>query len=150
MIRKYNRQDLDDLLAVWAAASEISHPFLTSDFLASERENIPNIYLPNAETWVFEDNGRVVGFVALLGNEIGAIFVHPSHSRKGIGRGLMNKARELRGELEVEVFVANTIGRAFYEKCGFEPVEEKVHDQTGLDLLRLRLPSPMSAAADSF
>lgn len=142
MIRKYDEQDLDDLLATWEAASEIAHPFLTSEFLASERENIPNVYLPNAETWVYEDGGRVVGFMALIGNEIGAIFVQPSHHRKGIGGRLMDEARELRGELEVDVFAANTIGRAFYARYGFVPVEEKVHEQTGLELLRLRLRRP--------
>lgn len=141
MIRKYRDQDLDDLLTVWAAASEIAHPFLTQEFLDLERENIPNLYLPNAETWVFDDQGRVVGFVALLGNEVGAIFVHPDQQRRGVGRQLMDKAKELRGELVVEVFKANSIGRAFYAKCGFETVAEKVHEQTGFDLLRLRLPS---------
>lgn len=140
MIRKYRDQDLDDLLTVWAAASEIAHPFLTQEFLALERDNIPNLYLPNAETWVFEDEGRFVGFVALLGNEVGAIFVHPSHQRRGVGRRLMDKAKELRGELVVEVFKANTIGRAFYARYGFETIAEKVHEQTGFDLLRLRLP----------
>lgn len=137
MIRKYCDEDLDDLLAAWAAASEIAHPFLTKEFLASERENIPNLYLPNAETWVYEDDGRVVGFVALIGNEVGAIFVHPSHQRKGVGQGLMDKAKELREELEVEVFVKNAIGRSFYAKYGFTPIEEKFHEQTGFDLLRL-------------
>ena len=141
MIRKFRDQDLDDLLAAWASASEIAHSFLTQEFLASERQNIPNLYLPNAETWVFEDEGRVVGFVALIGNEVGAIFVHPSHQRNGVGRQLMEKARELRGELVVEVFKANTIGRAFYANFGFEIIAEKVHEQTGFDLLRLRLPS---------
>ena len=141
MIRQYRDQDLDDLLAAWAAASEIAHPFLTQDFIALERENIPNLYLPNAETWVFEDEGRVVGFVALLGIEVGAIFVHPSHQRRGVGRQLMDKAKELRGELVVEVFKANSIGRAFYAKYGFEIVAKKFHEQTGFDLLRLRLPS---------
>lgn len=141
MIRKYQDRDLDDLLDAWASASEFAHPFLTQDFLALERENIPNLYLPNAETWVFEDEGRVVGFVALLGNEVGAIFVHPSHQRRGVGQQLMDKARELRGELIVEVFKANTIGRAFYAKYGFEIVAEKIHEQTGFELLRLRLPS---------
>jgi len=53
----------------------------------------------------------------------------------------MDKARELRGELVIEVFAANTIGRNFYAKYGFEPVEEKVHEQTGLDLCRLQLPA---------
>ena len=138
LIRQYENQDLDDLLTAWAAASEIAHPFLSQEFLASERENIPNLYLPNAETWVYEDDGRVVGFIALIGNEVGAIFVHPNHQRKGIGNRLMDKAKELREELEVEVFVKNPIGRAFYAKYGFTPIEEKVHEQTGFDLLRLR------------
>ncbi len=141
MIRPYQPEDLEELLDAWAAASEIAHPFLTQDFLAAERENIPNLYLPNAETWVFELEGKVVGFIALLGNEVGAIFVHPAHHGKGFGRGLMDQARELRGELVVEVFKANQIGRTFYAKYGFEPIEEKVHEQTGQDLLKLRLPA---------
>lgn len=138
MIRPYEDQDLDDLLTVWAAASVIAHSFLTADFLATERENIPNLYLPNAETWVYEDDGRVVGFVALIGNDVGAIFVHPSHQRMGVGYRLMDKAKELREELEVEVFVKNAIGRSFYAKNGLKPIQEKIHDQTGFDLLRLR------------
>ncbi|MEQ9408449.1 MAG: GNAT family N-acetyltransferase [Fuerstiella sp.] len=138
VIRQYEDQDLNDLLTAWAAASEIAHPFLSEEFLASELENIPNLYLPNAETWVFEASGQVVGFIALIGNEVGAIFVHPGHQRMGVGQRLMDKAKELREELEVEVFVKNAIGRAFYAKFGFEPIEEKVHDQTGFDLLRLR------------
>ena len=141
MIRLYEDRDLEDILTAWAAASEIAHPFLTKEFLAQERENIPNVYLPNAETWVYEDGGRVVGFVALIGNEVGAIFVHPNQQRKGVGCILMDKARELRDELEVEVFKANQIGRSFYERYGFVHLQEKVHDQTGFDLLRLRLPS---------
>ena len=138
VIRQYEDQDLDDLLTAWAAASEIAHPFLSQEFLASERENIPNLYLPNAETWVYEDDRQVAGFIALIGNEVGAIFVHPNHQRKGIGNRLMDKAKELREELEVEVFVKNPIGGAFYAKYGFTPIEEKVHEQTGFDLLRLR------------
>jgi putative acetyltransferase len=137
VIRQYEDQDLNDLLTAWAAASEIAHPFLSEEFLTTERENIPNLYLPNAETWVYEASGRVVGFIALIGNEVGAIFVHPSHQRVGVGQRLMDKAKKLREELEVEVFVKNAIGRAFYAKHGFEPIEKKVHDQTGLDLLRL-------------
>lgn len=139
MIRAYQEQDLEDLLNVWAAASEVAHPFLSAEFLSSERENIPKLYLPNAETWVAEVDGRVIGFIALLGTEVGAIFVHPRYHGQGIGRSLMDKARELRGELEVEVFAANEIGRKFYARYGFEPMEEKVHEPTGMEVLRLRL-----------
>ena len=115
-------------MTAWAAASAVAHPFLSEEFLASERENIPRLYLPDAETWVYEDDGEVVGFIALIGNEVGAIFVHPSHQGMGVGQRLMNKAKELQEELEVQVFVNSAIGRAFDAKHGLEPVQEKVHD----------------------
>ena len=150
MIRRYEDRDLEDILTAWAAASEIAHPFLTKEFLAQERENIPNVYLPNAETWVYEDNRTVVGFVALIGNEVGAIFVHPEHHRNGIGQRLMDKARKVRHELEVEVFTANSIGRAFYAKYGFELIEEKIHAPTGQDLLRLRLSATRNVGSTEF
>ena len=144
MIRKYRIQDLEDLLSAWAAASEVAHPFVIREFLASERENIPKVYLPKAETWVSEIDGSVVGFVSLLGSEVGALFVHPDYHRRGIGRSLMDKAREQRGDLEVDVFTANKIGRSFYAKYGFQPVEKKVDEQTGLEVMRLRLTTVKS------
>lgn len=139
MIRQYQSADREEVLNVWAGASALAHPFLSQEFLELERYNIPNVYLPKAETWVWEADGRVVGFVSLLGNEIGAIFVDPEFHRSGIGRALMDRARALRGELEVEVFERNLLGRAFYAKLGFEFMRRKVHDQTGFELMRLRL-----------
>jgi putative acetyltransferase len=112
---------------------------MTEEFLASERKNIPELYLPNAETWVWEDEGRVVGFLALLGNEVGALFVAPEFHRQGIGRALMDHAREIRSTLEVEVFVEKSLGRSFYEPYGFEPFEYKMHEPTGHEVIRMRL-----------
>jgi putative acetyltransferase len=143
VIRKYESKDVDDVLEAWESASKLAHPFVSAEFLASERHNIPNLYLPNAETWVWETDNRVVGFIALIGNEVGAIFLQPEYRGRGIGRALMDHARDLRGELEVQVFEANTIGRSFYAKYGFEQVEELVNQQSGLPSLRLILkPRP--------
>jgi putative acetyltransferase len=97
------------------------------------------VYLPKAESWVWQAEGHVVGFISLLGNEVGAIFVDPRFHRSGIGRALMERARTLRGELEVEVFERNLLGRAFYAKLGFELMHQKVHKQTGFEVMRLRL-----------
>ena len=151
MIRKYQSTDCDDVLNVWARASALAHPFLSQEFLERERHMIPSVYLPKAETWVWESGGQVVGFISLLGNEIGAVFVDPEVHRTGIGRALVDRARDLRAELEVEVFERNLLGRAFYAKLGFELMHRKFHDQTGFEVMRLRLAAgdPLPPTADT-
>jgi putative acetyltransferase len=136
-IRQYQGRDLNNLLTVWENASKIAHPFLTKEFIEQERYNIPNVYIPNADTWVVLDNDKVVGFIALIGSEIGAIFVHPDYQGRGFGKTLMDKAYSLHSQLEVEVFKENTIGRRFYDRYGFKLLHEKLHEETGNMLLRL-------------
>ena len=90
------------------------------------------------DTWVVENDHAVVGFIALIGNEVGAIFVQPKHHGIGAGKALMDKAQELHSELEVEVFAENIIGRRFYSRYGFVIIEKKIHEPTGHEMLRLR------------
>jgi len=139
MIRKYEDNDLEELLDAWYSASKIAHPFLSEEFLEQERKNIAFDHLPNAETWVYELDGVVIGFIALIGNEVGAIFLDPRYHGKGIGRKLMDHAKSLREFLELDVFKDNNIGRGFYKKCGFREEYEHVHEETGFMQLRLRL-----------
>jgi len=137
-IRQYQPSDLNAVLDSWEVATRLAHEFMTDEFIAQERINTAEIYLPNTDTWVAEIDGNVVGFIALMGNEVGAIFLQPNFHQKGIGKALMDKARDLHGALEVEVFKENVLGRSFYLKYGFKYFEEKVHEQTGQDVFRLR------------
>ena len=139
MIRRYKDKDLSQLLDSWYSASQVAHPFLDERFLAQERREIAETYLPNSETWVYELDGRVVGFISLVGNEVGGIFVDARIQRQGIGRALMDKARGMRDYLELDVFENNRIGRNFYKKYGFVQIAESVHDQTGFTQFRLKL-----------
>jgi putative acetyltransferase len=141
LIRKFEDSDLDDLLYCWESASAVGHPFLTSEFTAKERDNIINLYLPNTQTWVAEEKGSVIGFLSLMGNEVGAIFVNAAFHGTGVGKALMDKARSLHRELELEVFKENEVGRAFYDRYGFVLLEEKLHEETGNMILRLKFTS---------
>jgi len=136
-IRPYQNIDLNDLLAVWERATKLAHPFLTAPFLEQERHNIPNIYLPIADTWVAVDKSNVIGFIALIGNEVGAIFVDPGYHGHGAGKALMDKAQSLHSTLELDVFKENQIGRRFYDRYGFKLQSEKTHEDTGNKILRL-------------
>lgn len=51
---------------------------------------------------------------------------------------MMDKAQELHGDLEVEVFEKNSIGRKFYSQYGFELIKEEIHEPTGEKILRLK------------
>lgn len=137
-IRPYRERDLEDLLTVWDRASKIAHSFLSPNFFAEERHNIPRIYLPNADTWVAEVRGEVVGFIALLGHEVGALFIEPKYQGFGLGTALMDKAQEICGDLEVKVFRENRHGLGFYRNYGFVVVDQQVHGATGHDLMRLQ------------
>jgi putative acetyltransferase len=137
-VRQYESRDLDGILSAWENASNLAHPFLEKEFLVQERKNIPEVYLPIADTWVVDIDNAVVGFIALIGNEVGAIFLQPECHGQGAGKALMDKARDLRGELEVEVFANNPIGRKFYAQYGFVLLQEKLHEQTGQQVLRLK------------
>lgn len=77
MIRPFAPSDVDQILEAWYESSKVAHPFLSDEFLVAEREKIVHEWMPIVETSVCEHEHRVVGFLSLIGNEVGAIFVHP-------------------------------------------------------------------------
>jgi putative acetyltransferase len=137
MIRKYQDKDIEAVVSTWRAASELAHPFLTEEFLDQEADNLRNIYLAFAKTWVMEADGAVVGFIALIENEIGGLFVAPKFHGQGLGRALVDKAVAEKGPLEVEVFRENVVGRRFYDAYGFRGTEEFIHEASGQATLRM-------------
>ena len=69
-IRPYRDEDLERMLEVWAAASALAHPFLTPEFLATERRNLATSYPNSAELWVCEVDGEVVEILVANGQPV--------------------------------------------------------------------------------
>ena len=122
MIRKHTEQDLEQIINVWDKSSSLAHPFLNSTFVEKVKSDMTNLYIPNSETWVYEIDNSIVGFISMLDNEIGGLFVLPDNHAKGIGTRLVDFIKKEHSNLEVEVFEKNHIGRAFYNKYGFEKI----------------------------
>lgn len=137
MIRKYEEKDIDAVVFSWRVASELAHPFLTKEFFEQEADNVRNVYIAFAKIWVTEVNGSVVGFVALIDDEIGGLFLDPRYHGQGLGRALVDKAVAEKGPLKVEVFKENVIGRRFYNAYGFRDAEELLHEATGQATIRM-------------
>lgn len=141
MIRKYIDTDMDAVVSSWRVASELAHPFLAKAFLDQEADNVRNVYMPFAETWVSEMNGCVVGFIALIEDEIGGLFVDPKYHGQGLGKALVDKAVSEKGSLKVEVFKKNEIGRGFYGAYGFKGDDESFHEASGQVTIRMTYAS---------
>lgn len=137
MIRDFKTNDTDAVVTIWRAATQVAHPFFAADFIESEAENLRNIYLVHAVTRVIEIDGRVGGFIAMIGNEIGGLFLDPELHGQGLGRAMVDDAAGRHGALEVEVFERNTVGRRFYDRYGFRFMGSSTHAGTGETILRL-------------
>ena len=111
--------DLDRCMEIWREASEAGHPFLGAAALDSDARKVREYYMPAADILVAETEGKVSGFIAILGSFIGGLFVDPSQHKKGIGRALVMEARRYRPVLDVEVYEKNADARAFYARLGF-------------------------------
>ncbi len=143
MIRKFQQHDIEQALKVWLDASILAHDFISKDFWESKIDDMRNIYFPMAETYVFDSNGKILGFISLIENTITAIFVSPDSQGQGIGKQLINKAKQLRIELKLNVYKDNTESIAFYKKCEFKVVKENIDKHTGFpELIMFYTPKP--------
>lgn len=131
-IRPYAPADRDIVVAVWQAAVEATHDFVTAEDIRFFREEIRNRYLDMLEVHVAEDgSGQPVGFVGLDGACVEMLFVDPARHGTGIGTRLLAHARALKGPLSLDVNEDNPQARAFYARRGFRVVGRSPRDATG-------------------
>ncbi len=138
-IRNYNNEDQEKILEIWYEASKIAHSFLNDELLQAQKIQIKEKYLPIAETWVAEDMGCIWGFVSLLDNYVGGLFIHPRYQGKGVGTALINKASTKKGSLTVGVYEKNKSAKKFYEKVGFSFIDQEIQTETGEVILNMIL-----------
>lgn len=131
MIRDSREEDIDQVLTIWLSASVQAHDFVPAAFWASQVEAMRDIYLPTAESWVFEEEGSVSGFYCLVEATLAAIFVSPDRQGRGIGSALIEDAKRRRDGLTLSVYRANRPSVDFYRKHGFAIHAEQVDANTG-------------------
>lgn len=119
--------DADAVARVWYSAWRDGHLGHIPDgllafrkeehFLSRTRERIDHI-------WVAEAAGRIVGFVAVRGDELEQLFVEREARGTGVAKMLIDRGeRELRRaghrRIWLAVVAGNQRARAFYARCGW-------------------------------
>lgn len=136
MIRKYTPDDVEKMLAIWLNGSIQSHGFVSNDYWYNMMPIVRKYYLPNTESFVFEDKRQIKGFISIIDDKyIGALFVDPKFQKQRIGSKLVNYVKKLYPELSLKVFTKNVDALRFYQKNGFKIIAEQTDESTGEDEL---------------
>ena len=130
-IRAYRQDDQEAIMRIWYEASKVGHPFISEEALRKDRQEIIDVYIPIAKQWVAKADGSIGGFIAMIDNQIGGLFVDPHSHKRGIGTALIEHVRPMFPTLTVCVFKKNPNAIRFYEKSGFRLVEERISEYHG-------------------
>ena len=87
--------------------------------------------LPQAEVFVYENYKKILGFIGLNGEYIEGIFVAAEMQSRGIGKILLDYAKDRKSKLLLKVYQKNTRAVCFYQREGFEIQNEGVDDDAG-------------------
>jgi putative acetyltransferase len=131
MMRPAVPEDIPQLVDIWLRASLLAHDFIPVAFWRDRADDMARIYLPQAETHVLEAAGRPIGFAALNGDHLEALFVDPEVQSFGHGTHLMAHAMAQRERITLCVYSRNVRAVSFYRRLGFRVVEERREPLSG-------------------
>lgn len=81
--------------------------------------------------YVYEDNQGIRGFIGLNNEYVEGVFVSEGMQSHGIGKALLNYAKDKRSKLLLNVYQKNTRAISFYQREGLEIQNSGLDEATG-------------------
>jgi GNAT superfamily N-acetyltransferase len=119
--RRADAADAPEVATVYIASRRGAAAYLPTVGTDAEiRAFVIHQMVPERETWVAEDGGRMVAVLVLHGDEVDQFYVAPADQRRGVGDAMLAHAKRLRpAGLRLWAFQRNAPARRFYEARGF-------------------------------
>jgi putative acetyltransferase len=122
-IRDYRAEEFDAVTILWRISRERSLPELQrakGHFFYEDQDYFRDHVLRENRIFVVESDKRPVAFMAMKREFIDQLYVHPDYQNRGIGKALLDRARQLSPEhIWLYTLQININARVFYEKNGF-------------------------------
>ena len=123
LIRDYRPEDFDPVTILWRISREKSLPEFQQrkgHFFFEDQNYFHNHVLKENKVFVVEMDRRPVAFMAMREDFIDQLYVHPDFQNRGIGKALLDHARQFSPEhIWLYTLQINVNARVFYEKNGF-------------------------------
>ena len=132
MIRSIENKDIDKIMNIWLRSTIKAHDFIQKEYWEKNYNIVKDIYIPMAETFVFEDEECIKGFISIINNKfIGALFVDIDFQNSGIGKKLINHVTDRYKNLNLAVYKENKKSVDFYINRGFKITKEQINEDSG-------------------
>lgn len=131
MIRQLQNKDIDKIMGIWLESTIDAHKFISKEYWNENYNIVKDMYIPMSKTFVYEDNDDIRGFISVINNDfIGALFVEKNYQSQGIGKSLIDYAKNLYDNLSLAVYKENEKALEFYKKMGFKIISENINEDT--------------------
>ncbi len=130
MIREMEEKEVSAVLQLWLETNQQAHDFIPAAYWAAQMPFVEKAF-PQAEVYVFEQAGEILGFLGLSGEHIEGIFVRRENQSQGIGKALLSYAKAKKSRLTLAVYEKNNHARRFYQREGFLMEKSSIDSNTG-------------------
>ena len=130
MIRALQKADIDRIADIWLDTNRKAHAFIPASYWERNFASVKEM-LPQAEVYVYETDMGIQGFLGLNGEYIEGIFVSEEAQLHGIGKCLLDYAKNRKPALRLNVYQKNMRAIHFYQREGFQIQREGLDAATG-------------------
>ena len=130
MIRELQKADINQVADIWLDTNVTAHYFISSQYWQNNFELVKELLL-QATVYVYEHNQEIQGFIGLNDEYVEGIFVSGEMQSQGIGKILLNYAKDKRNKLLLNVYQKNARAISFYKREGFEIQHSGLDEATG-------------------
>lgn len=129
MIRKFEKNDIDGVMQIWLNGNLDAHSFISDEYWKSNY-NLVQEQIQQADIFVYEDKGRIYGFIGIVEGYIAGIFVDKDYRNHSIGKMLIEYVKQYYDVLTLNVYRKNERAVSFYHRQGFSTVSESIDCDT--------------------
>lgn len=129
MIRELEKTDIDQVADIWLNTNIKAHNFIPAQYWQTNFDMVKEM-LSQAEVYIYENKKNIQGFIGLQNDYIAGIFVSDKAQSQGIGKSLLNFAKDKKEELYLSVYQKNIRAIHFYQREDFKIQSENIDENT--------------------
>lgn len=134
-------------MQLWLESNLEAHHFISKDYWLSNYDMVQNM-LQEAEIYIWEEEGKILGFAGMTDEFLSGIFVDKNHRSIGIGRQLLAHIKRNYPVITLGVYRENRRAVNFYFREGFSVISGDTEPSTGAYEFTMRWKKSGESADD--